>query len=484
MCDSESMLKSRRTKLYRSMVSFWRSSGVLRRHLIALALRCSAGISALFRLVKAVKPHQFVAVLFLFLLSMPELMKERPQGSGDAWYERIFSADFWYQLAVTNDVHRPHNSHVAVVTIGYDEPTEVQQNYCKQRVFLGKLLRTLKSARPQIIVIDKFFSPGSCTDANSTRQLEEAIRDVSHVVPVVFGAAAYYEEELRTAMPAAFVRVRQRGYMGTQVILKDSDLFQGGLPPNVAKGLVSVNSDVRKIPMWWPAYSSLDRVGEKAQPIATDTLATAAVKLCDRDNEVISKFAPRGQGRSTHRDPFTSFLREDEFVIRPAIDVVCNKAVSQSDWRACKPGDDASQLLRGLQVPTVVVIGQAGSNLDVHQTVVGQMAGVFLQANYIESLLDRRGFTPVNFWILWSTAVVLFIVFLAFSKRWASLPWWRAFFLVLFVPISLFILIHEIIILRWKYYPYILIPFIVLLLIPSLIDQLRNAFGKEEAHGA
>jgi len=46
----------------------------------------------------------------------------------------------------------------------------------------------------------------------------------------------------------------------------------------------------------------------------------------------------------------------------------------------------AKDKLRG----KTVVVGWRDDNTDIYQTPAGQLGGVFLQANYIESLLDGR----------------------------------------------------------------------------------------------
>lgn len=43
----------------------------------------------------------------------------------------------------------------------------------------------------------------------------------------------------------------------------------------------------------------------------------------------------------------------------------------------------------------IVVVGIAGLGSDLHQTVLGKVPGVILQANYIESLLSDRMFKPL-----------------------------------------------------------------------------------------
>jgi len=51
--------------------------------------------------------------------------------------------------------------------------------------------------------------------------------------------------------------------------------------------------------------------------------------------------------------------------------------------------------VRGLVRGRVVVVGEDVADYDRHETVVGDLPGYILQANYIESLLDDRLIRPV-----------------------------------------------------------------------------------------
>jgi CHASE2 domain-containing sensor protein len=43
----------------------------------------------------------------------------------------------------------------------------------------------------------------------------------------------------------------------------------------------------------------------------------------------------------------------------------------------------------------VVIFGETGHRLDTHTSVVGPVSGVFMQANFVEALLDDRYFKAV-----------------------------------------------------------------------------------------
>jgi len=95
-----------------------------------------------------------------------------------------------------------------------------------------------------------------------------------------------------------------------------------------------------------------------------------------------------------HVHPFTSFLRESEILTYSAIQLVCDPSILQpSRWEDCTAGAVGNDAFRN----HIVVIGNRIAD-DFHPSVIGTVPGVVLQANYIESLLDGRYFTPVPFW--------------------------------------------------------------------------------------
>jgi hypothetical protein len=90
--------------------------------------------------------------------------------------------------------------------------------------------------------------------------------------------------------------------------------------------------------------------------------------------------------------PFTSFLAEAKFKPIHGMQIVCDRFLSsQEDWRNCGSHPTTELGLRG----KIVVIGEH-SDADEHQSVLGTVPGVVLQANYLEALLDDRYFRPIN----------------------------------------------------------------------------------------
>ena len=65
----------------------------------------------------------------------------------------------------------------------------------------------------------------------------------------------------------------------------------------------------------------------------------------------------------------------------------------QPSWRACEDQEIQPDIRAQIQ-GRVVVVGEDFSDIDRHETVVGDIPGYILQANYVESLLDDRVIRP------------------------------------------------------------------------------------------
>jgi hypothetical protein len=89
---------------------------------------------------------------------------------------------------------------------------------------------------------------------------------------------------------------------------------------------------------------------------------------------------------STRRHPYTSFLREDQFpTTMRAVDLICSNPPNES-WRNICSRTRILRVNAQTFADKIVIIGIAGVGGDIHQSVLGKVPGVILQANYIESL--------------------------------------------------------------------------------------------------
>jgi CHASE2 domain len=346
-----------------------------------------------------------------------ELLHVKPYDYRDTWLHAVFKAGYWYQRLVTASPRKPRLHYVRVVVLrAGKEPDEVMgQNLCGesgQRAFMARLLRKLKCARPAIIVVDKWYAPGSCPLGDpGTNQLRDAIADVSRDTPIILGQRTEAETDLERRSRDNLSQLRRRGFRSYELVGLRRLRFGGsGGSGEVSYGVLRLNYDVRKIPLNWPVYGSEDDIGRPGYPRETPSLSLAAARRYD----------PRAAAGLT-RHPFTSFLNEHQLRPRSAIELVCGPGSGESsEWQTCLPDQGERGALADLR-NHVVVVGEENPEFDYHETPIGEMAGVLLQANYIESLLDDRYLRPVSGWILVVLSIVWFVlieyVFHRYSAR-------------------------------------------------------------------
>jgi CHASE2 domain len=364
--------------------------------------------------------------VYLFALLLPmgfdhftELLHIRPYDYRDAWYHGIFKAGFWYQWLVTASPRKPRLHYVRVVMLRpWKEPGEVMgQNLCGergQRAFTASLLRKLEGAHPAIIVLDKWYAPSSCPPGDpGTGQLREAIAEVSRNIPIVLGLNADTESDIEKRSRQTLSRLKGKGFRSDQLLAVPRLRFEeSNASGRISYGVVTLNYDVRKIPLTWPVYGSENEVGRQGYPEMMASLALAAAREYD----------PQA-AKGLTRHPFTSFLSERELRPYSAIDLICGRPGSggSSDWRTCLSGHGDRQALADLQC-RVVIVGEDNPDLDFYETPIGGMPGVSLQANYVESLLDDRYLRPASTLVIWALSAGWFALIEAVFHWFSSRP--------------------------------------------------------------
>jgi CHASE2 domain len=333
-------------------------------------------------------------------------------------------------------------AHVVTLAIPSDLE-EVQQNLCLGREYMADVLRALAPHNPSVVVIDKFYSAGSCASAPaSTQDLIRAVETLK--VPVVIGESTRgLEHEVANS---CLVRTSQLDFRA----------------PNVSHGLTRVNSELERLPLRWLVLSSAAEQGSpssSSEPAASsgdipkaefgDSLSFAAVKAYD------PAFAAQ-------RKINELVLRDDHAYANLAIDIpkitttqlLCaadDDSIRKKWSLSCSP-QAALPNLTG----RVVVVGSETS-VDEKLVLGKHIWGFELQARYIETLLsgDYLGFLPI-----WSGLVVfaLFVflieglptILIARRPRWRKLPLvryayphrrylWVVFWAIAIIAVSAFV---------------------------------------------
>jgi hypothetical protein len=306
------------------------------------------------------------------------------------------------QLAVSGyrDVR---SRRVTVVAFRDDTDPPGIFDWCEQRWYVAKLVEEFAAAGAAEIVIDKFFGPDTCPrDDTRTIDLISAVQ--RSTVPVIVGRATH---------------AAKKNTGDSCLILSDSLNFGHKLDANgnrtnqpaVDEGLTRLNSDIRKIPLNWSCYSSdaAFAAGEEPTDDRVGTLSWVAASQADvglKNEPRLSRFREEGQ------HPFTSLIDPDALSRIDALSFLC--ASSAKEEVASRYGVNCAQHpLRDVQIRgRIIMIGEDFPEHDDQHTLFGhQVSGVYLQANYIESLLDDRPMKSLS--ASWNFAIfVLWLVFL------------------------------------------------------------------------
>lgn len=291
--------------------------------------------------------------------------------------DTLVTATGLYQMLVTAP-RRPVVRVTSIIEIdpAHEFPSVSANNVCTERAFVAALLRRIDAADPSVIVLDKYFGRDTCRDDPAgTVALREAIADVRTRRPVVVGLRA------RPAAPSG---------EGPHVLEPSVTFGRRDAPAtneDTQQGIVNIAVDNRRLALVWHVYRSLDEVGTRTFPQPTLALTAASLhapKLLLADERLQSILQHDAQ-------PYIGFMAPEAFsdVHHYAGAFLCGRTVTAADdWQACARADVRPPRLGG----RIVLVAERDDR-DVHRSILGRIAGFYLQANYIEALLDDRYYT-------------------------------------------------------------------------------------------
>jgi class 3 adenylate cyclase len=264
---------------------------------------------------------------------------------------------------------------------------------CRQRKMMGVLVQRIAAAKPKVIVIDKFFGESACPD-DINPSLIAGVSAANVKAPVIVG--------------------RRLGAKGSYLL---GSLF--GDRKDIRDAIVTIDQDTRKLPLRWNVFPSKADMENKTGQARRDTLALAAAEVYENGN--LAELHPElAKLLDSEQDPYISFLNLEQFEHNRYLAgfVLCG--------RVLKTGEDATECpapaaeldaLRG----RIVLIGEI-TDQDIQTTVVGRIPGVFLQANYIEALLDDRyyyeGSAALNYIFAFLFLAAFEMILLIFQDSW------------------------------------------------------------------
>jgi class 3 adenylate cyclase/CHASE2 domain-containing sensor protein len=284
----------------------------------------------------------------------------------------------------------PMPRYTAVIEIDPElDPGSISlHDICGQRKMMTALLRKVAIAMPGVIVIDKYFGQGSCSDEVNV-PLARAISDISRRIPVVVGRRV----------------VESAGYLLLSLPLEGA-----------REAIVNIDPDTRKLPLKWRIFASKEDIVSGA----AEWRETLALKAADayEGGQLLLRHPRLQRLLDPVQHPYISFLGTDQFKQFRFLAgyVLCGREVM--------PGEDASACpgwapeLKALS-GKVVLIGELNRDEDEHSTVIGRISGLYLQANFIEALLDDRYYrgTPVVNYVIGFAFVVCLELTLAFVRN-------------------------------------------------------------------
>jgi CHASE2 domain-containing sensor protein len=344
----------------------------------------------------------FLLALFVPVVEHAEELVERGICGTRPGLEMFLSRTGVAYLRVAAAGYRKPRSHwvTLVVLKKGSDPEDVLSNICKQRLYLAKLLATIQIAKPSLIVVDKYFAGLSCTDESANEALRAAFSASS--VPMIVGLHTETRQDFEKDLDGVLTEPQKKAFDAACLYLTPAlSLDEPGVqtPTPVRYGLLRMNEDTRKLPLTWPTYFSKEDVGTKA-PMVLPSLSLVAASVVDTTADGLQRIE-RLRKRTTH--PFTSFIPLGQIPTYSALDLICDTKQARSvQWDDCPLQNTNASVMNG----RIVMIGEDVPDIDQHDTEIGRVPGVILQANYLESILDDRYLEPVPLGLAVSASLV------------------------------------------------------------------------------
>lgn len=326
-----------------------------------------------------------LSVGYALAFSIPFLLENAAELTGflpDSLTHPLEAAGSAYQRWAAGP--RPSEArYTAVVTLN-ERDFPLLDDACRQRIAVANLIPRIVQAGAGELVLDLAFTRTMCPeseDKRATPLLRSALLDAAAQIPLVVGEA---ERTLGELEPTVADSLRRQGMKQDELLLRPTiDLPLRDPAYQISVGLFRLNEDFRRVPLSWSSFGEQD--GKLSGPEVNPTLAFQAAlgyrQPFPDGEKVLTTLYEEG------RHPLTNLLPEDKFIHLEAAELECRgESTGQSAPCNAAISRDARRKLNG----KVVLLGWEDNPKDLWTTAAGQLPGVFLQANFVESLLDSR----------------------------------------------------------------------------------------------
>jgi len=309
--------------------------------------------------------------------------------------QSVFNISGLYQRAVASPESHPTQTVIVKIEPSNDPKVFSLFDICEQRKMMTNLLHNLAKAQPAVVVLDKYYSVHQ-PECFSDVAFKGAIQGLMlNRINVVVGRRISDEEVgnpgwLKKLWGNVVGNSEVRYYLLPSLPFDKDPCLESASPPCFFEGIVNIDPDTRKLPLQWLVFPSKDDANTGQGQTWHNTLALAAARasklplahpkrLSGISGIAYNPAAPAHTLLNMEDYPFISFLKDnpkDPFKPVLASQLLAGDAVVSGDTR-----------FRG----KIVLIGEINKDLDQHKSVLGDaVPGVYLQANYIEALLDDR----------------------------------------------------------------------------------------------
>lgn len=322
-----------------------------------------------------------------------------------------------YQALQATNTRQPEVTRTALVLVTDEEYWQGEPAHRSplKRDYLANLILALEKAEPAVIAIDfDLRSPTQeegLTDHKDYRlenlKLFEAVRSVSQNYPVV--------------LPASINLNKNNDYFVERSIYSSFDFRDGW----VAQGYIELPDDLRGVPIPMPTATGK----------LIDSLASAVVRF---ENKALHLQIAQLANNTVETLPFGSFIQASSFPVYSTTHVLT------ADQRTLREELGHKVILIGAGWSRLAY-GRGGT-VDATMTPIGEVGKVFLHANYIEALLDRRTYSAPSDWFV-NAIEISFALALAwlFSRKHRALIKFSIFAsLMLVLPVLTYILLQNV----------------------------------------